>query len=107
MVLHYCKRNPMLVLAIISAIVSVIMFFVGRAYEKGCIDTTVKQVSRAQVEQYLDIKEIKTRVGTIETNAAVTANKVTNIEADTNEIKKMINRWLVPKQVAEVFNNGR
>lgn len=98
--LNYCKRNPMVVLAIISAIVSVIMFFVGRAYEKGCIDTTVKQVSQAQVEQYLDIKEIKTRVGTIETNAAVTANKVTNIE-------DILNRWLVPKQVAEVLNNGR
>ena len=95
MIVSYCKKNPLVVLAIISAIVSVIMFFIGRAYEKGCVDTTVQQVSKAQIEQYLDIKDIKARVGTIETNAAVTANKVSNIE-------NILNRWLVPKQVAVV-----
>jgi transcriptional regulator of heat shock response len=92
--ISYCKKNPMVVLAIVSAIVSVIMFFVGRAYEQGCKDTTVQQVSEAQAEQFLDIKDIKSRVGTIETNAAVTANKVTNIE-------NILNKWLVPKQVAD------
>jgi len=95
--ISYCKKNPMVVLAIVSAIISVIMFFIGRAYEAGCRDATVQQVSKAQVEQFLDIKDIKTRVGTIETNAAVTANKVTNIE-------NILNRWLVPKQLAEVSN---
>lgn len=89
--LTYCKKNPMLVLAIVSAIISVVMFFIGRAYESGCKDTTIKQVSQATAELYVDVKDIKKDVGELKTDVAVMKSGI-----------KDIKDWIKPTK--EAFN---
>lgn len=97
-------KKLLLWLSIATAVGTIIGVLGKIAYDRGCEVTEVKQVSAATSELYIDVKEIKKTVGNVETNAAVTANKVSNIEKDVNEMKSMLNRFFVPKQLAEVSN---
>lgn len=99
--LHYCKKNPLVVLAFVSAVISALMFFLGRAYEKGCTDTTVKQVSQATSELYIDIKEIKKDVSEQRVDIAVLKENVGEMKSGIADIKA----WIKPSTHAE-NNNG-
>lgn len=89
--ISYCKKNPAVALAIVTAIFTFIGFLLGKAYADGCRDTKVEAVTYGQMQLQDDVKDIKKDVGELKTDVAVMKGGI-----------KDIKDWIKPNK--EAFN---
>lgn len=98
MLITYCKKNPALILAIISAIFGFVGFLLGKAYADGCRDTKVEAVTYGQVQLQDDVKDIKKDVSEQRVDIALLKQTVNETRSDMKDIKA----WIKPSK--EAFN---
>jgi len=85
-------KNLKVLLSIVALLGALLGFLFGKAYDWGCVTTTVQTEKENRVTMQGDIKEMKTDIGTLKTDVAVT-------KKDVSEIKE----YLMPnKPLAEV-----
>ena len=84
-------KKLLLWLSIATAIGTLLGAFGKWAYDKGCQETKVEQVSQATSELFIDVKEIKKDVGELKTDVAVMKNGISDIKS-----------WIKPNK--EAFN---
>jgi len=89
------QKKLLLWLSIATAIGTLLGWMGKIAYDWGCEVQKVEQVSQATSELYIDVKEIKSDIGDIKKDAAVTKEKVSNIVKGLDEIRG----WIRPRQV--------
>ena len=92
----------------IAVAVGTLLGIIGKmAYDRGCEVTEVKKVSKAQIEQYLDIKVIKENVGDLKTSTQINGARIEDLKDDTRDIKSLLKEIMVgPKRIAQEGHNG-
>lgn len=115
----YCKRKPMVVIAIATAIAGLLGFIFGSAYNQGAKDQKVEQLSTEQgilrSETAEKVKEIDRKVDNLGEIAVVNAANITVLQRgqesqqkgqeatqrDVKDIRDVVYKYLVPRRLSD------
>ena len=73
-------KNLKVLLPIVALLGALLGFLFGKAYDWGCVTTTVQTEKENRVTMQGDIKEMRADIGTLKTDVSVTKRDVSDIK---------------------------